>query len=41
VERSYNLGVNSFVIKPFNFTRLVEVVGALKTYWLETVRLPE
>lgn len=41
VVRSYNLGVNSFVIKPFNYNRLVEVIAALKTYWLETVRLPQ
>lgn len=40
IMRSYNLGVNSFVIKPFNYNRLVEVIGALKTYWLETVKLP-
>lgn len=38
--RSYDLGVNSFVIKPFNFNRLVEVISTLKTYWLETVKLP-
>jgi CheY-like chemotaxis protein len=41
VVRSYNLGVNSFVIKPFNYNRLVEVIAALKAYWLETVRLPQ
>ncbi|GAB4028068.1 response regulator [Spirosoma koreense] len=40
VMKSYNLGVNSFVTKPFNFNRLVEMVGALKTYWLDTVKLP-
>lgn len=40
VVKTYNLGVNSFVTKPFNFNRLVEMVGALKMYWMETVRLP-
>ena len=40
VLKTYNLGVNSFVTKPFNFNRLVEMVGALKTYWLDTVKLP-
>lgn len=40
VIKTYNLGVNSFVTKPFNFNRLVEMVGALKTYWLDTVKLP-
>ncbi|MFD2572933.1 response regulator [Spirosoma soli] len=40
VVKTYNLGVNSFVTKPFNFNRLVEMVGALKTYWMDTVKLP-
>ncbi len=40
VLKTYNLGVNSFVIKPFNFNRLVEIVGALKLYWMDTVKLP-
>ncbi|QKZ14659.1 response regulator [Spirosoma sp. KUDC1026] len=40
VIRTYNLGVNSFVIKPFNFNRLVEIVSSLKTYWIDTVKLP-
>ena len=40
VIKTYNLGVNSFVTKPFNFNRLVEMVGALKTYWMDTVKLP-
>ncbi len=40
ITRSYDLGVNSFIIKPFKYYRLVEIIGALTTYWLETVRLP-
>jgi CheY-like chemotaxis protein len=40
VVKTYNLGVNSFVTKPFNFNRLVEIVGSLKTYWIDTVKLP-
>ena len=40
VVKTYNLGVNSFVTKPFNFNRLVEIVGTLKTYWMDTVKLP-
>ncbi|WP_461095553.1 response regulator [Spirosoma luteolum] len=40
VIRTYNLGVNSFVTKPFNFSRLVEMIGALKVYWMDTVKLP-
>ena len=40
IARTYNSGVNSFVTKPFNFNRLVEMVGTLKTYWIDTVKLP-
>ncbi len=40
VIKTYNSGVNSFVTKPFNFNRLVEMVGTLKTYWMDTVKLP-
>lgn len=40
VVKTYNLGVNSFVTKPFNFNRLVEIVGTMKTYWMDTVKLP-
>lgn len=40
VVKTYNLGVNSFVTKPFNYNRLVEMVGTLKTYWMDTVKLP-
>lgn len=40
VVKTYNLGVNSFVTKPFNFNRLVEIVSSLKTYWIDTVKLP-
>ncbi|MBC8153136.1 MAG: response regulator [Bacteroidetes bacterium] len=41
VARSYDLGVNSFITKPFNFSRLIEMIGALKTYWLDIVKLPD
>ena len=40
IARTYNSGVNSFVTKPFNFNRLVEMVSTLKTYWMDTVKSP-
>lgn len=40
VVKTYNLGVNSFVTKPFNYNRLVEMTRALKAYWMDTVKLP-
>ena len=41
VVRTYDIGVNSYIVKPHNFNRLVEVVSSLKYYWLETVQLPD
>lgn len=40
VVRSYELGANSFIIKPANFGALVEAMKALKRYWFEIVALP-
>ena len=40
VIRSYDLGVNSFIIKPVTFGGLVEAVKVLSRYWFELVELP-
>lgn len=40
ILRSYDLGVNSFIVKPVNFTALVEVMQGLGRYWFELVELP-
>lgn len=41
ILRSYNLGVNSFVVKPVTFSSLVEVVKSLAVYWFDIVQLPD
>lgn len=41
ILRSYDLGVNSFVVKPITFERLVEIVKSVTDYWLQIVRLPK
>lgn len=41
VVRTYDIGVNSYIVKPHNFNRLIEIVSSLKYYWLETVQLPD
>src|SRR5262249_47637676 len=40
IWRSYDLGVNSFIVKPVLFEALVEMVVTLGKYWFETVELP-
>ena len=40
IARSYQLGVNSFIIKPVTFSGLVEAMHVLGRYWLQIVELP-
>lgn len=40
VLRSYDLGVNSFLVKPVTFEGLVYSVRTMTDYWLQIVRLP-
>ena len=38
--KSYDLGANSYIVKPVTFDRLVEIIGDLGRYWIEIVELP-
>jgi CheY-like chemotaxis protein len=40
VAKCYELGVNSYMIKPTNFTDLVQFAGIIYSYWFNTVQLP-
>jgi CheY-like chemotaxis protein len=40
ILRTYELGVNSFIIKPVTFESLVDIVKTLAKYWFEIVELP-
>lgn len=40
IQRSYDIGVNSFITKPVSFSGLIEVIHALGRYWLDIVELP-
>ncbi|MFM2063616.1 MAG: hypothetical protein RLZZ507_3287 [Cyanobacteriota bacterium] len=40
IYNTYNFGANSFIIKPGNFTSLVEVMKTIGKYWFEIVELP-
>ena len=41
IFRTYDLGVNSFIVKPVTFTGMVRAMEALTEYWFQIVRLPE
>lgn len=41
IIRTYDLGVNSFIVKPVTFESLVELVKELGRYWFQIVELPE
>ncbi len=40
IQRTYKLGVNSFISKPVSFESLVEIMKTLTKYWFEIVELP-
>jgi len=40
ILRTYDLGVNSFIIKPVTFDGMVDMIKTLGKYWFEIVELP-
>lgn len=40
IRRCYELGANSYVLKPFSFAELAEKLRVLGDYWFEIVSLP-
>lgn len=40
IFRTYDLGVNSFIIKPVTFGGLVDVIKTIGKYWFEIVERP-
>jgi CheY-like chemotaxis protein len=41
IYRSYDLGVNSYIVKPVTFEALVDILQTLEKYWFEIVELPQ
>lgn len=41
VNRAYELGANSFLVKPLDFEQFVAMTKAIKGYWLFLSRMPE
>ena len=39
VKRCYDLGANTYVVKPVNFETLVSTVQQIRNYWLDTATL--
>ena len=40
ISGAYDLGANSYVVKPSSFSTLVEMMKTLEKYWLHVVTLP-
>lgn len=40
IRATYSCGVNSFIVKPSNYSDLVDVMRTLGRYWFDTVELP-
>ena len=40
IYKSYDLGVNSYIVKPVTFDALVDILQTLEKYWFEIVELP-
>lgn len=40
IERSYDLGANSYIVKPVTFDGLTKIMNDIGRYWLEIVELP-
>ena len=41
IQRAYDLGVNSYIIKPAGYPELVAMLQMLSDYWFTTVKLPQ
>lgn len=41
VDRAYDLGVNSYLVKPVGFASLLQMIDTFNEYWLNYSELPE
>ena len=37
IYQSYDLGANSYIVKPFSFDSMVEIIRSVKEYWFDIV----
>ncbi|MEO0409044.1 MAG: response regulator [Cyanobacteria bacterium P01_A01_bin.135] len=40
INRTYDLGINSYLVKPVNFNALADMIRALEGYWLKFNEYP-
>ena len=40
IKRCYELGANSYVVKPLTFDELLMVVENIRSYWFHTASIP-
>ena len=40
VQKCYQLGANTYVVKPMSYDQLVEIMDSLHIYWRDVARLP-
>ena len=40
IKRCYELGANSYIIKPNSYGELLDIIDDIKNYWFETASLP-
>lgn len=40
IQMAYELGVNSYIVKPVDFKKFVDIAAKLEIYWLATTQLP-
>jgi len=40
IDEAYDLGANSYLLKPGNPDRMVELLGAIKIYWMTFNKVP-
>jgi CheY-like chemotaxis protein len=40
IKRCYELGANSYIVKPARFEALLKVVEDIRNYWINTVSIP-
>jgi CheY-like chemotaxis protein len=40
INRCYELGANTYVVKPVSFDGLIKVVDEIRAYWINTASIP-